>query len=154
MAAGACAGAVSSTHAHCLPHGFQGELSAVVLRSFLPPFFNFFLSFPSLLLGLLYVGILYSLRQLSWLENAWGHKGSLLLRLHPIPPSSGGGVGEGIWRLSTCHSLHAVWSGVPRALMLLPTLHLLLGQLWSDMFHINRMFGHYPISIDHWTRLS
>ena len=80
-------------------------------------------------------------------ENARGHKGSPLLRLHPISPSSGGGVGEGIWRLSTCHSLHAVWSGVPRALMLLPTLHLLLGQLRSDMFHINRMFGHYLIGI-------
>ena len=28
-----------------------------------------------------------------------------------------------------------VWSGVPRALMLLPTLHLLLGQLRSDVLH-------------------
>ena len=62
----------------------------------------FFLSFPSLLLGLLYFGILYSLCQLSWRENAWGHKGS--------PPSEtpthttfvGGEVGEGIWKLSTC----------------------------------------------------
>ena len=41
VAAGACAGAVSSTHAHCLPRGFQGELSAVVLRSFFyKPFFE------------------------------------------------------------------------------------------------------------------
>ena len=35
---GGCGGlrrcTVSSTHAHCLPRGFQGELSAVVLRSF------------------------------------------------------------------------------------------------------------------------
>ena len=59
------------------------------------------LSFPSLLLGLLYFGILYSLRH-RWRENAWGHKGSPLLRLHPIPPLSGGEVGEGIWKLSTC----------------------------------------------------
>ena len=71
------------------------------------------------------------------------------IRDHPIPPSSGVGVGEGIWRLCTCHFLHAVWSGVPRALMLLPTLHLLSEQLQSDMFHINRMFGHYPIGINY-----
>ena len=32
--------------------------------------------------------------------------------------------------------------------MFLSTLHLLLGQLQSDVFHINRMFGHYPISIN------
>ena len=55
-------------------------------------------------------------------------KGSPLLRLHPIPPLSWGWVVEGIRRLNTCtsYSLLAVWSGVPKALMLLPTLHLLL----------------------------
>ena len=43
VSGGGCGGlhrcTVSSTHAHCLPRGFQGELSAVVLQSFstIPP---------------------------------------------------------------------------------------------------------------------
>ena len=69
------------------------------------------------------------------------------ITLHPIPPLSGGGVGEGIWRLGSSYSLHAVWSGVPRALMLLPTLRLLLGQLRSYVPHTHRLFCHLPMSI-------
>ena len=42
------------------------------------------------------------------------------------------GVGKGMWRLGSSYSLHAVWLGVPRALMLLPPLPLLLGQLRRD----------------------
>ena len=78
-AAGACTGAQLAAHMPtvCLV-AFKASCLLWYCGAFLPPpppfffLFVFFIPFARFII----FGILYSLRKLSWPENAWGHKGS------------------------------------------------------------------------------